>query len=126
MKYVILIHANPAPWGHPTSRFTAEGRELSEGEHAAADKEFDALLTEISESGELVTALALGDPAESRIYRWAPGTELSELVTDGPYAEAKEQLAGFFVIDCATRERADAIAARFAGPGNVVELRPEG
>jgi hypothetical protein len=124
MKYVILIHANPAPWGHPTSRFTAAGRELAEEEHAAADKEFDALLTEISESGELVSALALGDPAESKIYRWSARTDLADLITDGPYAEAKEQLAGFFVIDCASRERADAIAARFAGPGNVVELRP--
>ena len=43
---------------------------------------------------------------------------------DGPYAEAKEQLAGFFLIDCATRERAEQIAAQFAGPGSTVELRP--
>lgn len=124
MKYVILIHANPSPWNHPTSRFTAEGKALPEAEHAAADKEFDALLTEISQSGELVTALALADPGESKIYRWAANTDLAELVTDGPYAETKEQLAGFFLIDCASRGRAEEIAARFAGPGNVVELRP--
>ena len=28
MKYVILIHANPDPWGHPTSSYTPEGRAL--------------------------------------------------------------------------------------------------
>jgi len=45
--------------------------------------------------------------------------------TDGPYAESKEQLAGFFVLDCATRARAEELAAKFAGPGDVIELRPE-
>ena len=46
------------------------------------------------------------------------------LATDGPYAESKEHLAGFFVISCATRERAEEVAAQFAGPGDTVELRP--
>ena len=30
MKYVILIHSNPEPWGHPTDQLTAEGRALSQ------------------------------------------------------------------------------------------------
>ncbi len=30
MKYVILIHSNPQPWGHPTQQFTEEGRALPE------------------------------------------------------------------------------------------------
>ena len=46
------------------------------------------------------------------------------LLTDGPYAETKEQLAGFFLIDCATRERAEQIASAFTQPGGTVELRP--
>ena len=46
------------------------------------------------------------------------------LATDGPFAEAKEQLAGFFLIDCETRQRAEEIAAQFAQPGGTVELRP--
>ncbi|MET9019024.1 YciI family protein [Actinopolymorpha sp. NPDC004070] len=121
MKYVILIHSNPDPWGHPTSRYTAEGRALSEEQHAQGDSAFDALLEEISASGELVTAEALADPASSTVYRWSPE---GNLATDGPYAETKEQLAGFFLIDCATRQRAEEIAAHFAGPGSHVELRP--
>lgn len=121
MKYVILIHSNPDPWGHPTSHFTPEGRALPAQEHAAADKAFDDLLTEISDSGELVSAEALAAPATSSVYGWSPQ---GHLVTDGPYAEAKEQLAGFFVIDTATRERAEEIAAQFAQPGGTIELRP--
>ena len=121
MKYVILIHSNPDPWGHPTSAYTAEGRAISKERHEEMDREFDALLAELSASGEFVTAEALGDPAASTIYAWSPeGTA----ATDGPFAESKEQLAGFFVIDCQTRERAEQVAAQFAGPGSTVELRP--
>ncbi|HEV2886311.1 MAG TPA: YciI family protein [Jatrophihabitans sp.] len=121
MKYVILIHSNPDPWGHPTSRYTAEGRAISPERHEAMDREFDELLAELSASGEFVTAEALADPASSTIYTWGPD---GHLATDGPYAEAKEQLAGFFLIDCQSRERAEQIAAQFAGPGSTVELRP--
>jgi hypothetical protein len=121
MKYVILILSNPEPWGHPTSRFSAEGRALPDSYHEKADQEFDKLLAEISSSGELVYADALADPATSTLYGWTPE---GHTATDGPYAETKEQLAGFFVIDTQTRERAEEIAAQFAQPGGTVELRP--
>ena len=121
MKYVILIHSNPDPWGHPTIQYTPEGRAIPAEERERMDREFDALLREITETGEFVTAQALADPASSTIYTWGAG---GRLATDGPYAEAKEQLAGFFVIECETRERAEEIAAQFAGPGDTVELRP--
>ena len=121
MKYVILIHSNPQPWGHPTQRLTDEGRAQSEEWHEQGDREFDALMEELSASGEFVTAEALADPVSSTVYGWSPEGPLR---TDGPYAETKEQLAGFFVIDCETRERADEIAAKFAQPGGTVEMRP--
>ena len=38
MKYVILIHANPDPWGHPTSHHTAEGRSLPSELHKEMDR----------------------------------------------------------------------------------------
>ncbi len=121
MKYVILIHSNPEPWGHPTQIYTAQGRALPPERHDEMDRQFDALMTEISASGELVTAEALADPAAATLYTWGPE---GHLATEGPYAEAKEHLAGFFLIDCDSRERAEEIAAVFAQPGGVVELRP--
>ena len=121
MKYVILIHSNPQPWGHPTDQFTDEGRAQSQEFHDASGRAFDALTEEINASGEFVTAMALADPASSTLYGWSPEQTLR---TDGPYAESKEQLAGFFMIDCETRERAEEIAAHFAQPGGTVELRP--
>ena len=82
---------------------------------------FDAMLEELSKSGELRGGEALGDPVSSRLYRWAAdGT----VATDGPYAESKEHLAGFFLVDVETQERAESIAARLSGPGETVELRP--
>ncbi|GII77957.1 hypothetical protein Sru01_29390 [Sphaerisporangium rufum] len=121
MKYVILIHANPDPWGHPTSHYTPEGRALPAEHHQEMDRRFEALLSEISDSGELVSAEALADPSSATLYRWSPQ---GHLATEGPYAEAKEHLAGFFLIDCASRERAEEIAAQFAQPGGAIELRP--
>ena len=61
------------------------------------------------------------DPASSTIYRWEGNTHVA---TEGPYAETKEHLAGFFLVDVESRERAEEIGAAFAHPGDVIELRP--
>ncbi len=121
MKFVILIHSNPQPWGHPTGDYNAEFQKLSAEERQRMDAEFDALLADLTSSGELVTGEALADPASAAIYKWRDGAPVT---TDGPYAESKEQFAGFFMIDVADRARAEAIAVQFATPGDTIELRP--
>lgn len=121
MKYVILIHSNPQPWGHPTGDFVAESLALPQERRERMNADFEAMLGELSASGELKGGEALGDPATSRLYRWDSGAAVA---TDGPYAESKEHLAGFFLLDVTSRERAEELAARFAGPGDTVELRP--
>lgn len=123
MKYLVLIYANAQSWGHPIFLRTAAGQALAEDRRAALAADLDALLTEINDSGELVSGAALADPATARTVRSADG---GPLATDGPYGESKEQLAGFFLVDCATRERAEEIAGRFpeARYGGAVELRP--
>jgi hypothetical protein len=121
VKYVVLIHSNPEPWAHPTIEHTEEGRALPADQRQQMDADFDALLAELTASGEFVTAEALAEPRAAKILRWGSG---GPLVTDGPFAETKEQLAGFLVLDCATSERAEEIARRFAAPGDTIELRP--
>lgn len=121
MKYVIMIHSNPQPWGHPTPDFLTEYENQTAEERDRMYAEFEQLMTELSESGELLGGEALGDPASARLNRWGAG---QALVTDGPYSESKEHLAGFFLIDVESQERAEAIAAKFSGPGETVELRP--
>jgi hypothetical protein len=121
MKYVILIHSNPQPWGHPTSDFVAEHQALPREQREGLNSDFEKVMAEMSDRSELLGGQALGAPGDARLYRWDAGTPI---VTDGPYSEAKEHLAGFFLIDVETPERAHDIAARFAGPGETVELRP--
>jgi hypothetical protein len=120
VKYVILIHSNPQPWGHPTSDFVAEQQALPKEQREAGNAHFEALLTELSQNGELVGGEPLAAPSTARLYRWDAGRQV---VTDGPYSEAKEHFAGFFLIDVETQERAEEIAAQMSGPGETVELR---
>lgn len=120
VKYVILIHSNPQPWGHPTGDYVTENQALPEAERERLNAEFEAVMAEMSERGELLAGEALGDPAAARLVRWDGGA----VVTDGPYSEAKEHLAGFFLIDVESQERAEQLVAKFAGPGETVELRP--
>ena len=121
MKYVILIHSNPQPWGHPTGDYVAEFQALPSEQREQLNADFEARLTKMQADGELVVGEALGDPAAAKLYRWDQGTALA---TDGPYSEVKEHLAGFFMIDVASRERAEEIAEQFASPGDTIELRP--
>ncbi|HUQ56512.1 YciI family protein [Lentzea sp.] len=121
MKYVIMIHSNPQPWGHPTSDYLPDYQALPQEQRDRMNSEFDDLLGELRKNGELLTGEALGAPESSRIYRWDDG---KPLVTDGPYSEAKEHLAGFFLIDVESHVRAQEIAVQFASPGHAIELRP--
>ncbi|MEV1177566.1 YciI family protein [Nonomuraea sp. NPDC049784] len=121
MKYVIMIHSNPQPWGHPTGDYLAAYQELPGGMRERLNAEFEQVMSELQANGELLGGEALGDPAAARLYRWQDG---SPLASDGPYSEAKEHLAGFFLIDVESQARAEEVAAKFAGPGETVELRP--
>jgi hypothetical protein len=74
------------------------------------------LNTELVDSGELVGAEGLAGPHEARLVR--AKKDGSPEVTDGPYPEAKEFLAGYWIVDCETPQRAYEIAARAsAAPG---------
>jgi hypothetical protein len=121
VKYVILIHSNPQPWGHPTGDFIAEQQALTAEQRQHNNDYFEKMLTELSASGELVVGEALAAPSKARLYRWDAGQPVA---TDGPYSETKEHLAGFFLIDVASQERAEEVVRSFSGPGETVELRP--
>ncbi|WP_280672612.1 MULTISPECIES: YciI family protein [unclassified Kitasatospora] len=72
----------------------------------------------LAASGELVDAQGLAMPATARIVR--AGRDGAPLVTEGPFAETKEFLAGYWIVDCEGLERAVEIAAFVStapGPG---------
>ncbi|QFG21968.1 YciI family protein [Actinomadura sp. WMMB 499] len=105
MKYMLLIHNR-----------LGFVEELTEDERTALFGEVDAIMKELAESGEWVGGEALVDPSETRTVR-AAGTAgtagAPPVVTDGPYLEAKEHLAGYLTVDCETLERAVEIASRW-------------
>jgi hypothetical protein len=76
------------------------------------------LVEDLRASGELVAAEGLASPGQARVVR--AGKAGAPEVTDGPFAEAKEFLAGYWIVDVERPEQAYAIAARASaapGPG---------
>jgi hypothetical protein len=114
VKYVILLYRNPM-----TRQFWEE---LSDAEKAEAAKGHVALGEELAASGELIVTEALADLSEGRRVLVQRGQTVT---TDGPFAEAKEHLAGFYLVDCDSFERAVEHAARLPeAEFGLVEVRP--
>lgn len=109
MKYVLLIYSNPDNWEPPVFRRDPRFLALPETERAELAAQAEALRREITESGELIAGVALSGPGRASTIRVRDGATVA---TDGPFAEAKEQLAGYLMVDCASPERAAQIAAR--------------
>ncbi|GAA1557606.1 hypothetical protein GCM10009789_08750 [Kribbella sancticallisti] len=117
-----MIHSNPLTWGHPSFLHTEEGRKLPKSARDALSAQLEKLLAELSERGELVVAEPLAAPSRTKVVRVRDGVRAT---TDGPYSEAKEQLAGVFIVDVDSPERAEEIAARIPEAEYFgVELRP--
>jgi hypothetical protein len=82
--------------------------ELSETERQELFGEVDRIMKELTESGELLGGEALGGPEVTKTVRVRDG---APAITDGPFIEAKEQFAGYLLVDCVSAERATEIAA---------------
>jgi hypothetical protein len=108
VKYLLMIYNSATEQPTP-----AELEELVRG-HAALHRE-------LAEQGVVIGSASLTDPASATTVRVRGGVPA---ITDGPYAETKEYLAGYYLVDCSL-ERAVEIAGRIpcgvAGGG--VEIR---
>jgi hypothetical protein len=91
-------------------------------DRAAGLAVYEALTEELVESGELVVSSPLADESLAKRVAVAEGRTST---TDGPFAEVKEHLAGFYLVDCETEARVLEIAARIPeAEFGVVEVRP--
>jgi hypothetical protein len=113
VKYVILIYSNPVSrqlW-----------KEFSQTERAEGLQAYEALTEELAASGELIVTEALADPNLGKRIHLRDGKTTT---TDGPFAEAKELLAGFYLVECSI-ERAIEIASHVPEADlGLVEVRP--
>lgn len=108
MKYMILMYAAEGAW--------------PPDEHQLALAESVELCHKLHADGQYVSAAPLQPPSSAKCVRVRDG---STTTTDGPFAETKEQLGGYFLIDAANVDEAIAIAARIPGTRRgTAEIRP--
>jgi hypothetical protein len=114
VKYLILIYSNPA------SRQAWEG--LSDARRAEGLSCYTALYEDLAAAGELVVSESLADASLAKRVSVGEGRTMT---SDGPFAEVKEHLAGFFLVQCESIERVVEYAARIPEAAyGLVEVRP--
>lgn len=113
MRYLLVLHVNPDLMNA-----------LSEEDKQAIYAGHEEFLATVREAGELRGTVALAEPARSAVVRVKDG---APAVTDGPYVESKEFLAGYYLLECETQERAYELAAMIPDAkleGSGIEVRP--
>ena len=108
MKYMLLIYGNEQAW--------------DEESRAACYRESAQLARDLDASGHFLGTNPLHPVASATSLRVRDG---KRLVTDGPFAETREQLGGYFLIEAADLDEALEIAGRIPGARvGTVEIRP--
>lgn len=118
MKYMLLMNSCAIDDLPPTHEWTPD-------EVKASMLHMGQIHQELTERGELLGGEALSGPEAAKIVT-SDGTSVP-VVTDGPFPEAKEFLAGFWMVDVESEQRAIEIAARTSaapGPGGRPTRRP--
>ena len=112
MQYMLMCCINEAQWEN-----------TSQSQRDGIMREYNALVKELVNNGRYVVGAKLQSTASAATVR---GKNCKAAVTDGPFAETKEQLGGYHVVECANMEEAVSIAQRIPtiAVGGIVEVRP--
>jgi hypothetical protein len=108
MKYILLMYAEEGAW--PPE------------DHRVAIQQSVDVCHQLHSKGQYISAAPLQPPSTAKCVRIRDG---KTILTDGPYAETKEQLGGYFLIDVDTLDEAVEIASRIPGTWRgTAEIRP--
>jgi hypothetical protein len=111
MQYMLLIYSDEQAWAT-----------MPDEERNELIKEYFALTNELREKGEYVAGAPLQPTSVATTVRVRDG---EQLVTDGPFAETKEQLGGYFLVDTESVDEALEWAAKIpAARHGTIEVRP--
>ncbi len=111
MQYLLLIYYNEVEWN-----------KLSQGELNKIFTEYMAYNKSIVDSGHYKGGNRLDFTSKAKTVRVRDG---KRMVTDGPFAETKEQLGGYFLVEVKDSEEAVELAARIPGArSGSIEVRP--
>ncbi|SDT11211.1 YciI family protein [Microlunatus soli] len=113
MKYLILMQVDPT---------VLEG--LDDDQQKLIMDGHQKFMADTTASGEMLSTNALGDPSQTTTVRARNG---KPEVTDGPYAESKEFMGGYYLLDVESKERAIELAQQIPDAqidGLALEIRP--
>jgi hypothetical protein len=111
MKYMLLIHDDEKAWGA-----------LSQAEQQRIYGEYGQFGQQIKETGNYLAGAQLQPTTTATSVRVRDG---KRLVTDGPFAETREQLVGYYLVDAKNLDEAIGIAARIPSARmGTIEVRP--
>jgi hypothetical protein len=114
VKYLIMLYGNPMTREWWAGLSDAEKNEAAGGHFAINEA--------LAASGEMIVTQALADPATGKRVSLVDGQAVT---SDGPFAEVKEYLAGFYLVEVDSPERAVEIAGQFPeAEWGLVEVRP--
>ena len=111
MNFMLLVNGSQRDYDVLSGKGTADRRAWTPEEMGALGAFMERFNKELVESGELVETRGLTAPVHTRRIELREGVPV---VTDGPYAETQEVLAGYWIIDCESFDRATEIASRLA------------
>jgi hypothetical protein len=112
VRYMLLIYSNAQSWAA-----------MTQDEKLNLSRAHQKLTAKLQANGQLVHGAGLADKSLSTTVRVTPDDEVE--ATDGPFAESKEHLAGYYVVDVPDQAAAVAVAAEIPDAKYVaVEVRP--
>ena len=113
MKYLILMHVDPEVMA---SLSLEQQQDIGAGHQA--------FMAKTTETGEMLSTHALGAPSQTKVVRNRNGTPET---VDGPFAETKEFMGGYYLLDVESEERAIELAGELPDAsvdGFALEIRP--
>ncbi|MGP3926638.1 YciI family protein [Streptomyces sp. 8N616] len=109
MKYLLMVLGKQSDYDAMSGKRT-DGPAWTPSDLKAMFEHMGAINNDLAEAGELVDAQGLAEPSQAKLV--TADQDGRPVVTDGPYGESKEVLAGYWVIDVENPDRATEIAAR--------------
>ncbi|WP_329334851.1 YciI family protein [Streptomyces sp. NBC_00663] len=110
MRYLMMVQGTQQDYEAMRGKASENSPAWNEDEIQAMYAHMSAINDDLAETGEFIDAQGLAEPA--KIRHVTLGADGKAVITDGPYSETKELMAGYWVLDCASLERVTEIADR--------------
>jgi hypothetical protein len=109
-KYLVMVQGTQADYDAMRGKASPGAPAWSEQDIQTMYAYMNAINDDLSETGELIDGQGLAEPAQIRTVTL--GDDGKAVITDGPYSETKELMAGYWLLECASLERVTEIADR--------------